>query len=50
MTPNIWDQALSLPVLVTLGLVAAGFLPLLYSVWQTYLENKEKRTTQHRHE
>lgn len=50
MVPDIWDQALSLPVLAMLGLVAAGFLPLLYSVWQTYLENEDKPVTQRKHE
>ena len=42
MAPDIWDQALSLRFLTTFGLVAAGFLPLLYSVWQTYLENEDE--------
>ena len=50
MTPDIWDQALSFPVIAMLGLVLAGFLPLAYSVWQTYLKNEEKRITQHRNE
>ena len=35
MTPEIWDQW-SLTVLITLGLMLAGFLPLLYSVRETY--------------
>lgn len=50
MTPNFWDQVVSFPILSMLGLVLAGFLPLTYSVWQTYLKNEEKRLTQHRHE
>lgn len=49
MIPDFWDQVLTLPFLMMFGLVAAGFLPLLYSVWQTYLENEEK-PTQHWHE
>ncbi len=48
MIPSIWDQALSLPVVSMLGLVAACFIPLLYSVWQTYMENDEEPATRHR--
>ncbi len=47
MTPDTWDQALSLPFLILLGVVAAGFLPMLYSMWETYLQNEEKPTSYH---
>ena len=35
MIPDMWDMW-SLRLVVTLGLVLAGFLPLAYSVWSTY--------------
>ena len=43
MTPEIWDQW-TLRVLITLGLVLAGFLPLLYSVRETYFA-KDKQSS-----
>ncbi|MEZ4591146.1 MAG: hypothetical protein R3D55_08385 [Chloroflexota bacterium] len=42
MAPDIWDQW-SLRVLITLGLVLAGFLPLLYSVRETFFA-KDKQS------
>ncbi|MBK7894508.1 MAG: hypothetical protein WAS33_08115 [Candidatus Promineifilaceae bacterium] len=42
MTPDIWDQW-SLRVLITFGLVLAGFLPLLYSVRETFFA-KDKQS------
>lgn len=33
-------QILNFPLVVALILVVAGFLPLLYSVWKTYIANK----------
>lgn len=43
MIPNFWDQISSFPVLTMFSLVLAGFLPLLYSVWETYQANDRKR-------
>ena len=41
MIPDIWDQALNIRIIAMLGLVLAGFIPVLYSVWRTYEENEE---------
>jgi hypothetical protein len=45
MTPDIWDQW-SLSLIITLVLVLAGFLPLLYSVRETYFaKDKQPKDT-----
>jgi hypothetical protein len=38
---EFWDIVLNPAFAVTFGLVLAGFLPLLYSVWMTWTENSE---------
>ncbi len=40
MNVTFLEQILNFPLVVTLILVVAMFLPLLYSVWKTY--NAEK--------
>lgn len=39
---DFWGYVLSLPFLVTFGLVLVGFLPLALSVWVTWQENGKK--------
>lgn len=41
MFSEFWDIVLSPIFLITFGLVAAAFLPLLLSVWVTWQENNE---------
>lgn len=50
MVPNVWDNAVNLSLVATLGLVVVGFFPLLYSVWQTYLANDEQYAAQRKYE
>lgn len=42
MVPNIWDQW-SLALIITLALVLAFFIPMLYSIRETYFA-KDKQT------
>ncbi len=39
MFKGFWDMVLDPVFLVMFGLVMAGFLPLLLSVWTTWIEN-----------
>ncbi|HMR64882.1 MAG TPA: hypothetical protein PKE64_12815 [Anaerolineae bacterium] len=50
MVPDVWDKVVNLSLVATLGLVVAGFFPLLYSVWETYVANEEKHTAYRKYE
>lgn len=39
---NFWQYITSLQFLVPTGLVLAGFLPLVWSIWRTWEENAYK--------
>ena len=39
---NFWQYITSLQFLVPAGLVLAGFLPLVWSIWRTWEENAYK--------
>lgn len=38
---NFWDTVLNPVFLITFGLVMAAFVPLLLSVWSTWLANDD---------
>lgn len=41
MFVDFWDLMLSPTFLITFGLVLAGFLPMLWSIWETYVNNDD---------
>lgn len=41
MYQNFWDIMLDPVFGITFGLVLAGFLPLLWSVWDTWMKDGE---------
>lgn len=46
MFVRFWDYVLSLQFLIPFGLVLAFFLPMLYSMLQTFLENDGEEAKQ----
>lgn len=46
MVPNVWNQW-SLSLIITLSLVLVGFLPLLYSVRETYFAKDKQSKDEH---
>ncbi|MEZ4835570.1 MAG: hypothetical protein R2873_26865 [Caldilineaceae bacterium] len=42
MTFDFWDLMLNPAFLITFGLVLAGFLPMLLSVWSTFVTNDDQ--------
>lgn len=43
MSLNFWDQALGFGFMVTFLLVLGAFLPLVISIWRTWLEHEEQQ-------
>jgi hypothetical protein len=46
----VWEFALSLRFLVAFALVVAGFVPVLYSIRQTYLLGREETELDRAHD
>ena len=50
MSFEFWDIVINPRFLITFTIVVGGFVPLLYSVWKTYLAGKEEGGTDNEHE